>query len=312
MRTISLVAVVATTGNLVDALVITPNAPNKLMTNHLCTTARRPVMQFGFQNYDRSVEQSKRDKNPLNYASPIAGGSTEYAYGSKELKKTVTVAGIEVPSFGIDPRITVTAALLGLLSFIPLSIIALIVSTPGTKSPYKFLDRFYPPAINAKNAQNPEIKKKKDAEAKAAKEAEVKAKAEAEAKKKAEVAKKDAEAKAKKDAEAKAKADAAAKKDPKAQEKSDAAAKAKANAEAKAKAAEKAAAEKAAKAAAEKEAAEKEAALAEKARVVAEKKAAAEREIYESTAEYRREVYFAKQAVVREANLAKSAAAAKK
>ena len=77
----------------------------------------------------------------------------EYPYGEKELKKSVTVAGLEVPSFGIDPRITVGAAILGLLSFLPISIIGLVAATPGTQSPFNFLDRWYPPAVQAKAAK---------------------------------------------------------------------------------------------------------------------------------------------------------------
>ena len=40
-------------------------------------------MQFGFQNYDRTVEKEKRSKNPLNYAFPIATGSTVRARSSQ-------------------------------------------------------------------------------------------------------------------------------------------------------------------------------------------------------------------------------------
>ena len=157
----------------------------------------------------------------------------DYPYGEKELKKSIGIAGVEVPTGPIDPRIRVAAVLLGLLSFLPIFLVGLIGVTPGTQSPFNFLDRFYPPAIEAKEKKAakagkaapkpaekksfsvslpsmpkapstpkaPSMPKIETPQAKAKKEAEAKAKAEADAK----------AAKAKAEAEAKAKAEAAAK-----------------------------------------------------------------------------------------------------
>lgn len=73
----------------------------------------------------------------------------DYPYGEKELKKSINIAGIELPTGPIDPRITVGATLLGLLSFLPAFVIAITVATPGAQSPFNFLDRWYPPAVEA-------------------------------------------------------------------------------------------------------------------------------------------------------------------
>lgn len=53
----------------------------------------------------------------------------------------------------MDPRIGVGVAILGFLGFVPAFILAITVATPGTKSPFQFLDRFWPPAIEAKKAK---------------------------------------------------------------------------------------------------------------------------------------------------------------
>ena len=62
--------VVATAGSLCNAYSLQPLHPQPLMQR-----AASPVMQFGFQNYDRKTEAPKRNSNPLNYLNPIPGGS---------------------------------------------------------------------------------------------------------------------------------------------------------------------------------------------------------------------------------------------
>lgn len=303
--------VVAAAFPFADGLVVTPFNGNVAGLSQVRTAA--PAMQFGFQNYERTeVEKKRRGENPINFFVPFASGSVDYPYGQKDLKKSINIAGIELPTFGVDPRLTVGATILGLLVPLPLFILTIIGSTPGTKGPFDFLDFVYPPAVEAKKAAMKKAGKVDPALAKAKAEAEAKVKKEEEAKKK-----KEAEATAKKAAEAKAKKEAEAKKPAKklSKKEEDAAAAKKAT-EAKAKAeADKAAAEKAAKAAAEqqaKAAAEKEAArqaeIEAAAKAKAEVQAAAEKERYEASAEYRRDQYLAKNRLLREQNAAKQAA----
>ena len=183
--------------------------------------------------------------------------SQEYPYGEKEIKQEIPVAGIPLP-VPINKQIATYVAILALLAPAPLFVGLVALGTPGFKSPFQFLDRWYPPAV----ANNPK-----------AQEAAAKKKA-AEAAKKAEEAKK---AEAKKAEEAKAKAAAAAKAKDAAEAKAKAAAEAKAAAAAKKEAEKKAAAKQAeaeAKAKAEAEARAK--AAAEKKAAEAEAKAAAE------------------------------------
>lgn len=54
----------------VDALVL-PSS-----TSTIAPRTTPATMQFGFQNYDRSVEKKKRGENPINYVNPFATGST--------------------------------------------------------------------------------------------------------------------------------------------------------------------------------------------------------------------------------------------
>ena len=155
-------------------------------------TVRTPVykratssMQFGTGNYDETGTK----KTPF---SPIAGSSSEYEYGKYEFPET----------FGkkVDPRFRLIG-LAAVLAPIPLFPVAFIVKTNGLapKSPFKFLDRFYPPAIDANK-----LAAERDAKIAAAEAA-------AKAKKKAEQDKADADAKAAAAAAAKAAATAKAK-----------------------------------------------------------------------------------------------------
>ena len=80
--------------------------------------------------------------------------------------------------------LSLVAAPVGVLS---LFIAVLVLGTPGTQTPFNFLDQFYPPAIEKKSKLKV-IADKKEAEKKAQAEAEKKAKAEAEAKAQAEAA----------------------------------------------------------------------------------------------------------------------------
>ena len=66
MRSAALV--IATASGVAGALHVQPSV-------HVAARARMPTMQFGFQNYDRSIEAQKRGANPLNYANPFATGS---------------------------------------------------------------------------------------------------------------------------------------------------------------------------------------------------------------------------------------------
>ena len=65
----------------VDAFAVQP--ASQLSSPVSAIRAASPTMQFGFQNYDRTVEKEKRSKNPLNYAFPIATGSTVRARSSQ-------------------------------------------------------------------------------------------------------------------------------------------------------------------------------------------------------------------------------------
>ena len=69
------------------------------------------------------------------------------------IKKSISVGGIDVPTGSIDPRARVVVALLGLLGFLPLFVLSIALATPGTRSPFQFLDFVYPPAVDAKNAK---------------------------------------------------------------------------------------------------------------------------------------------------------------
>lgn len=171
--------VVATAGSLCNAYSLQPLHPQPLMQR-----AASPVMQFGFQNYDRKTEAPKRNSNPLNYLNPIPGGSNEYPYGEKELPSDINVGGINLPTFGIDRRAVALTSILGLLAFVPLFVLSVVLATPGDKSPFGFLDFVYPPAVTAKAEgritnsalQNAAAKKAALAKKEAAKKAEAEAK----------------------------------------------------------------------------------------------------------------------------------------
>jgi hypothetical protein len=63
------------------------------------------------------------------------------------------VGGVDLPTGPVDRRAIAAVSLLGLLSFLPLSIVGILANTPGGQSPFNFLDRWYPPAIAEKEAQ---------------------------------------------------------------------------------------------------------------------------------------------------------------
>lgn len=64
---------IAVASSLANGLVVQPSIQPLPMLH--ASRVNTPSMQFGFQNYDRTVEQTKRGSNPLNYLNPFATGS---------------------------------------------------------------------------------------------------------------------------------------------------------------------------------------------------------------------------------------------
>ena len=82
MRSTSLLVAAA---SVADALVVQPTVQLPPM---LTSRVSAPSMQFGFQNYDRTVEKPNRDKSLLNFVKPFATGSTVRLRGRCQLSRT--------------------------------------------------------------------------------------------------------------------------------------------------------------------------------------------------------------------------------
>jgi len=150
--------------------------------------AGRPAMQFGFQNFDRDAVE----RDGLQILSPIAGAAKRDP--DQELKKFKKKE--DAVATGTLPAVAVLGAPLGGgLAIIAAALIADPNLVPSS-TPFAFLNRFYPPAVE-KKARDTATREKLE-----------KAAAEKKAKEEAKKAEKEAAAKA--EAEAKAKEEAAA------------------------------------------------------------------------------------------------------